>query len=147
MTACSWTPVEDRPVQGTQRTSPNLPSQTVVRLAKAQLGIPYRYGGSNPKQGFDCSGLVYYTHNKAGVDVPRTSEQQYRAATPVASGDLKPGDLLFYRTNGRLVSHVGIYVGNRQFIHAPNRKGAVRFAKIDEKFWTQRFVGAGRFTQ
>ncbi|MEM7284078.1 MAG: NlpC/P60 family protein [Pseudomonadota bacterium] len=70
----------------------------------------------------------------------------HRAATPVASGSLRPGDLLFYRTTGSRVSHVGIYVGDRKFIHAPNAKGTVRFASIDDRFWSKRFAGAGRFT-
>lgn len=142
LNACSWGPVLDAPVE-------NSPSgyqgSSLVKVTERQIGIPYRFGGSSPKQGFDCSGLVFYAHKQLGISVPRTSSEQFQASSPVKSGDLRPGDLLFYRTQGQKVSHVGVYVGGRRFLHAPNSGGRVRYAHLDDAFWSNRFAGAGRF--
>ena len=93
--------------------------QYVVRTAQSMIGKPYRYGGDSPSRGFDCSGLVQYSHRVAGIDVPRTSTQQHRSARAIALHDLQPGDLLFFRIQGK-TGHVGIYLGEGRFVHAPS---------------------------
>lgn len=113
----------------------------IVQLAERLLGIPYRYGGTTPR-GFDCSGLVFYVHQKLGIAVPRTAREQFRAARKVPPERLQPGDLLFFKLGQGW--HVGIYQGDGHFIHAPTSRGRVRREKLNG-FWQRRFVGAGRF--
>ena len=115
----------------------------VVTLAQGVLGSPYKYGGSSPR-GFDCSGLVYYTHNKLGISVPRTTRDQAKHANTLRLSDVEPGDILFFKIYGNRISHVGIYTGNNQFIHAPKSGKYVSYASIDDPFWRQRLVKAGR---
>jgi len=124
---------------------PSANGQRVVKEARSLLGIPYRYGGASPRQGFDCSGLVQYVHHQVGVEVPRTSEDLYRAATPVSRHALRPGDLVFFHTYGRKwVSHVGIYIGKGKFIHAPSSGKKVSTANLNDKYWRKHYTGAGR---
>lgn len=111
--------------------------------AEARIGAPYRYGGSGP-DAFDCSGLVAYAYASAGIKLPRTAAAQFAAATPVRRSDLEPGDLVFFRVSGRDVSHVGIYAGNDEFVDAPQSGGRVRTARLDDEWYSQRYVGAGR---
>ena len=114
--------------------------QVVVRTATSLAGSPYRYGGRGPDE-FDCSGLVYYSYQAAGFNVPRTSAQQFRASTPVGIDEARPGDLLFFRYGGK-VSHVGIYLGDQRFVHAPSTGGQVSVASLRETHYRDRFVGA-----
>lgn len=116
----------------------------VVLAAMSMIEVPYRAGGATPA-GFDCSGLVYYVYRQAGITVPRSTQEQYRNANPVTMEALQPGDLLFYRLNTREVSHVGIFVGNGRFIHAPSRGKQVSYANMADAYWRQNFVGAGRY--
>jgi hypothetical protein len=118
--------------------------KAVLSTAVAQLGQPYRYGGSAPGQGFDCSGLVHYAHTKAVRPVPRTSGELYRRAQPKDSDELTPGDLVFFRTSST-PSHVGIYLGKGQFLHAPYTGEAVRTESLLQGYWRDRFIGAGHF--
>lgn len=120
------------------------PGRALLQAAESRIGAPYRYGGAGP-DAFDCSGLVAYAHRQIGIRVPRTAAQQYEEATPVARGELRPGDLVFFRLSGREVGHVGIYAGEDRFVHAPQTGGAVRFASLGDDWYRQRFVGAGRF--
>ena len=119
------------------------PGRAVLQAAESRIGAPYRYGGAGP-DAFDCSGLVTYAHREVGIPVPRTAAQQFAAATPVARTDLRPGDLVFFRLDGREVSHVGIYAGDDRFVHAPQRGGHVRVASLDEEHFRRSFAGAGR---
>jgi cell wall-associated NlpC family hydrolase len=119
------------------------PGRAVLQAAESRLGAPYRYGGAGP-DAFDCSGLVTYAYRQLGVFVPRTAAGQFAAATPVPRGDLRPGDLVFFRLGGREVSHVGIYAGDDRFVHAPQSGGQVRMASLDDDYFRQRFAGAGR---
>lgn len=122
--------------------------QLVIKTAKDMLGVKYRFGGASPKRGFDCSGLVQYSHKIAGVDLPRTTREQFRAAKRVSLKYLKAGDLVFFKTTpSRSVSHVGIYLGNNKFIHAPSSGKRVKISSIKEKYWRKRYAGAGRFNQ
>lgn len=119
------------------------PGSTLLLAAQSRIGAPYRYGGSGP-DAFDCSGLVSYAYQQIGVAVPRTAAQQFAAATPVQRGELRPGDLVFFRLQSREVSHVGIYAGDGRFVHAPQRGGNVRMASLDDDFFRRSFAGAGR---
>lgn len=109
------------------------------------LGIAYRLGGNTPTSGFDCSGLVRYVFQTAvGLDLPRRAEEISRIGSKIDRSDLKPGDLVFYKTLRKTFSHVGIYLGNNRFIHAPSSGGAVRVDDMTQSYWTARFNGARR---
>ncbi len=113
--------------------------------ALSLVGIRYRYGGNSPEQGLDCSGLVRYVFREAGgTDLPRTSQEMSRRGEPVDKQDLQPGDLVFFNTLNRAFSHVGIYLGNNQFIHAPSAGRNVRVENMDMNYWKARFNGARR---
>ncbi len=115
----------------------------VIRHARDMIGKPYRFGGTTPR-GFDCSGLVFYSYQKAGIVVPRTTREQYQFAQPVPEDQLQPGDLLFFRLNKSSVSHVAIYVGDGEFIHAPSTGKRVTQTSMDDPFWRPRLVRTGR---
>jgi cell wall-associated NlpC family hydrolase len=109
------------------------------------LGLPYKYGGSTPQTGFDCSGLVRWVFGEAlGMNLPRRAEELSQVGAPVTMDQLKPGDLVFYNTLRRTFSHVGIYLGNNRFIHAPSSGGGVRIEEVTTPYWSQRFNGARR---
>ena len=120
------------------------PGLALLQAAESRIGAPYRYGGAGP-EAFDCSGLVAYAYQQVGISVPRTAAQQFAVATPVARRDLRPGDLVFFRLSGREVGHVGIYAGDDRFVHAPQSGGSVRIGSLEDEWYRQRFVGAGRF--
>ena len=105
------------------------------------VGVPYRYGGESP-DGFDCSGLVQYAYRSAGVSVPRTSRDQLRASSPVPLADAAAGDLVFFQSKD--FSHVGIYLGQGRFVHAPATGRAVAIASFNEAYYRRNFVRAGR---
>lgn len=115
----------------------------IVRLSEAELGIPYAYGGDTPR-GFDCSGLVYYVYRRVGLKVPRDANAQRDASRPVPRHDLRPGDLVFFEILGHVQLHVGIYVGDGRFIHAPQTGQFVAYGRLDNPYWQTRFVGGGR---
>ena len=117
-------------------------SEIVIR-AISLLGAPYKFGGAGPKA-FDCSGLVSFIHEEVGIAVPRTAAEQYRAATPVPIEELEPGDLLFFKTRGSTISHVAIYAGSNRFVHAPKAGHNIELRMMDDGYYKQRFVGAGR---
>lgn len=116
--------------------------KSILQRANNMLGKPYRYGGRSPKRGFDCSGLVYYSFNS---QVPRSSRAQYRASQAVKKNQLRPGDLVFFKLGFSKVSHVGIYTGKGQFIHAPSTGKQVMRSSLSEDFWRKRFLRGGRF--
>lgn len=113
-----------------------------ARVALRQVGVPYRYGGATTA-GFDCSGLVQFAYAGAGKTLPRTAAAQWRHARPVADPDMQPGDILFFSIEGKM-SHVGLYLGARQFVHAPSTGRTVTVASLDADFYRQAFIGAGR---
>lgn len=106
------------------------------------LGIDYKYGGTTTK-GFDCSGFVGYVFDKFKIDLPRTSSSMYAEGSKVKREDLRPGDLVFFNTSGKGVSHVGIYVGNNKFAHASTSKGT-RIDSLGMDYYNDRYVGAKR---
>jgi len=127
----------------TPRGSATDPGAAALLAAESRIGTPYRYGGSGP-DAFDCSGLVAYAYQQAGVALPRTAAQQYALARPLPRAELRPGDLVFFRWSGREVSHVGIYAGDGKFVHAPQTGGQVRTANLDDEWYRERYAGAGR---
>lgn len=113
--------------------------------AMSLIGIHYRRGGSSPEHGLDCSGLVRYVFRQAqGTELPRTSAELSQVGQHVDKQDLQPGDLVFFNTLRRTFSHVGIYLGDNKFIHAPSSGGAVRIENMDMSYWKARFNGARR---
>ncbi|WP_339528015.1 C40 family peptidase [Pseudomonas mucidolens] len=124
----------------------NQQSSKVLSRAVNVLGTPYRWGGSSPSKGFDCSGLVKYAFNDvASVDLPRTSNAMASGhGQKVNRKDLKPGDLLFFKLKSRRVNHVAIYLGNDRFIHAPRRGKTVSIDTLKKPFWSKNYVIAKR---
>lgn len=113
--------------------------------AMSLVGIHYRLGGSSPEHGLDCSGLVRYVFRQAtGTELPRTSAELSQVGEHIDKKDLQPGDLVFFNTLRRAFSHVGIYLGDNKFIHAPSAGGAVRIESMDLAYWKARFNGARR---
>lgn len=109
------------------------------------LGIDYQNGGRTPKTGFDCSGLVAHVFYEAyGVRLPHNARAQSEIGTPVRRAELLPGDLVFYDTLNRPYSHVGIYLGDGRFIHAPKSGSQVRVERMEVRYWVERFNGARR---
>ncbi len=116
----------------------------IARVAAQLVGTPYHFGGAD-LQGFDCSGLAVYVHERAGVEIPRTADAQRHAALPVSPEALSPGDLVFFRIRSRRVNHVGIYAGDGRFIHAPHSGASVSYGNLHDAYYHNHFAGAGRF--
>ena len=117
----------------------------LVNGALTLIGVPYRRGGTSAETGFDCSGFVRSIYQQtAGLLLPRRAEQQAAATQRIDKADLKPGDLVFFNTMRRAFSHVGIYVGNGKFIHAPKPGAEVRVEDLGVSYWARRFDGARR---
>ena len=117
----------------------------LVMQAMGLLGVPYKRGGTSEEKGFDCSGFVRYMYEKSvGLVLPRRAEEQAKVTEEISRSELKPGDLVFFNTLKRTFSHVGIYVGDGKFIHAPRPGKAVRVDDMREAYWQKRFNGARR---
>jgi cell wall-associated NlpC family hydrolase len=116
----------------------------LVGYALSLRGIPYKFGGTTPN-GFDCSGYTGYVFAKYGIHLPRTSYEQIKVGTEVSKGDLKPGDLVFFSTYSKGPSHVGIYIGGGQFVHASN--SGTRTTSLNDSYYAGRFVGARRVSK
>jgi cell wall-associated NlpC family hydrolase len=115
----------------------------IADVAMGMVGTRYRYGGTDPKQGFDCSGLVFYAYGQAGYQVPRTSQELFRAARKISVGDADPGDLMFFQDQTKL-SHVGIYLGEGLFVHAPASGQNVAVSSLDSPYYQEHLVAVGR---
>ena len=117
--------------------------QTIVRAAVSSVGAPYRWGGTSPDSGFDCSGLVRYAYDRAGILVPRQSAHLYRQGRPVPFKDLLPGDMVFFSSpKEKKPIHVGIFIGRNQFIHAPGKGRTVKIAALDNPYFRRHYIGA-----
>ena len=116
---------------------------TLVATALEFRGVPYVNGGSTPS-GFDCSGFVQYVFSQHGTALPREVRDQYRTGRRVGVNEVRPGDLVFFQTVSRGASHVGVAIGNGQFVHAPSSRGVVRVERYDGSYWSMRLVGARR---
>lgn len=115
----------------------------IVGTARRFIGTPYRWGGTSPDEGFDCSGLTMVVYQLNGLKLPRSSRQQYRAGIPIGRDELLHGDLVFFATaGGRRISHVGIYVGKGRFIHAPGRGKRIRTSLLTRRYYKSRYMGA-----
>lgn len=121
------------------------PVQLLTRVANGLRDIRYRRGGRSPTTGFDCSGFVRYVFQQGvGAELPNTSAAQFQFGHAVERDQLRSGDLVFFRTRGKRVSHVGIYLGEGRFIHAPSSGKTVGVSSLSERYWSQRFAGARR---
>ena len=120
-------------------------AQALTSSAFDLIGIRYKWGGTTPENGLDCSGLVQFVFQQVtGVTLPRSAKEMSRLGDKVALKELQPGDLVFFNTRRFAYSHVGIYLGDNQFIHAPRRGREVEVATIDKSYWQKRFDGARR---
>ncbi len=151
-------PINADPLDDLLEHLPSIPDPTPLALqpiAKLQeaaisalsfVGKPYVFGGSNPDVGFDCSGLVQYVLLQAGIKkLPRTSLEMYEHSSSIDKDNLVVGDLLFFQTNNtNKINHVGIYVGEGRFIHAPSSGNFVRLDKLEQSYWQKAFVGGRR---
>lgn len=146
MTGCSSPIKESTSYQVPKITLPETEARKkVVEQAINQIGKEYQLGGVSPKDGFDCSGLVFYTYLQAGKLLPRKSEDQYIYSQKIKQP--KQGDLVFFSTNSKSknIDHVGIYLGDDLFIHAPGKKKTVSTSKLTEPYWQNRIKGIGSY--
>ncbi len=119
--------------------------QEVLLNAVSLKGVHYRYGGTSPETGFDCSGFVRYVFREAAnISLPHNARAISQIGNMIAPDQLQPGDLVFYNTMKSAFSHVGIYLGNNRFIHAPSSGGGIRVVDMDDAYWSKRFDGARR---
>ena len=142
-----------KPADTVPGTTPSVPvgsqnGQLIVETAKKYLGIPYVYGGSSPS-GFDCSGLVQYVFRELGVSINRVAADQTAHGTPVSKENLLPGDVVFFHNTAKYstINHVGIYVGDGNFIHAPQTGDVVKITTLDSGYYARTFVAARRILE
>ncbi len=142
-------PVEDPPPinKPPQKSGDRDMGYIAARTAERFVGIPYQWGGDTVVDGMDCSGFVRAVYNLCGINIPRTSRDQYKTGNPVAKSTLKDGDLVFFGASASNINHVGIYVGDGKFVHAPKRGEDIKTASVDESYFERRFVGARRYFQ
>ena len=130
-------------VVSSRALEPTPQGKEVVMYALSLIGTDYRFGGKNPEAGLDCSGMVSYIYNQATpVKVSGSAADIARKGRSVARQSLRPGDLVFFNTLNRPRSHVGIYIGDRRFVHAPSRNGQVRIERLDSSYFASRFEEA-----
>ncbi|CAJ0782662.1 MULTISPECIES: C40 family peptidase [Ralstonia] len=152
LSACSSTPTRSTAsrdaglrTRGTPIHDPSAGLEEISIEAMALVGTPYRYGGNTPDSGFDCSGLVrYVVQRAASVNLPRTAAEMGRRGSSLDRRDVASGDLVFFNTTGQPNSHVGIYVGQNRFVHAPATGGTVRLEDMTKSYWASRYMGARR---
>jgi cell wall-associated NlpC family hydrolase len=144
MSACSSPAVQDAP-RGLARETvarPHTVGEKAAAIAYAQVGVPYRYGGASA-QGFDCSGLVHYAYGRAGKPVARTTRGLWSGTNSVRRSELQVGDLVFFDIEGKM-SHVGLYLGNQRFVHAPSSGRTVTVESLNSPFYASAFIRGGR---
>ncbi len=128
-----------------QSPSERSPS-AIVQKTREYIGYPYYFGGDQPEQGFDCSGLVKYVFASFGRELPHSASLQFKISKRIPPREAQPGDLVFFDITGKGISHVGIYIGQMKFIHAPKPKQKVGIASMNIPYWQKRFRGVGRLT-
>jgi len=118
---------------------------SVITYALSLQGVPYRYGKDSPEEGFDCSGFVKHVYEKQGITLPRTVRDMASSLPQISKNDVHSGDLVFFNTSGKSFSHVGIYVNDDKFIHAPSqRTGKVLVSSLKNHYWHKHYTGARR---
>jgi cell wall-associated NlpC family hydrolase len=138
------TPADAEPVATANNSITDL-RKALIAMAMNLRDIRYVRGGHDPSTGFDCSGFVRYVFAHAiGMQLPTNSASQFLAGLKVKRADMKPGDLVFFHTHGRRISHVGIYISDGRFIHSPATGKSVEISSLDEAYWSKRFAGAKR---
>lgn len=148
VSACAGTATYDAPPprpaheRGPAHEASTSVGERAAVIAVRQVGVPYRYGGDG-RDGFDCSGLVHFAYARAGVPIPRTTAALWKAMRPVGKHELEVGDLLFFDIAGK-VSHVGMYIGERRFVHAPSSGREVTIAELDSDYYRRAFLRGGR---
>ena len=145
---CAGSPVEpaaeaSRRVTVEPRIADAAVGGAIADVAMGMVGTRYLFGGTDPLKGFDCSGLVYYAYGQAGYRVPRTSQELFRAVRKISVNDADPGDLMFFQDQTKL-SHVGIYLGDGLFVHAPASGQNVAVGSLDSAYYQQHLVAVGR---
>jgi hypothetical protein len=136
-----------KPVSKVRKINPRKSLRmNIVKTAHRFIGTPYQWGGESATRGFDCSGLTMTVYRLNGLALPRNSRSQFHTGTRIKRDNLQKGDLVFFATDGRRrVSHVGIYTGRNQFVHAPGRGKRIRISSMTNKYYKQRFMGARRY--
>ena len=133
-----------QPMPAGRQVSQNEADQ-LIGSAMSLLGVAYRFGGTSPTTGMDCSAFMQYIFRRTmQVNLPRTSSEQAKVGTQVSRSALQPGDMVFFNTSGRRISHVGLYIGNDRFIHAPRTGKNIEITSLSNKYWTSRYVTARR---
>jgi cell wall-associated NlpC family hydrolase len=135
------------PIQAEESLSDSMAAQAKPLLkAISMIGTPYKFGGNNPEKGVDCSGFVKHVYKEsANISLPRSARDMSKEGDAVAKDELAPGDLVFFNTRKRPNSHVGIYAGNGEFVHAASSKTKqVTVSRMDQSYWAARFNGARR---
>lgn len=155
-TGSSQAPAAAAPAPAPQQSSaPADEAGDLIMNAMSLIGVSYRFGGNSPTQGLDCSGFMQYIFRRSmGITLPRTSAEMARVGQQVDRANLKPGDMVFFRTaGGGRISHVGMYIGNDRFIHAPRTGKDIEITSLSSRYWSSKYATArrvsrsGRFTQ
>jgi len=134
---------EEYPAAQTWRYDESELREELVKTARRFLGVPYQWGGTSIREGFDCSGLTMAVYQLNGLDLPRSSREQWKAGQEINRSELRKGDLVFFATaGGRRVSHVGIYAGDGRFLHAPGEGRTIRSAALSNPYFSSRYLGA-----
>jgi cell wall-associated NlpC family hydrolase len=127
-----------------QSSTASTTATAVINTAQQYMGVPYVWGGSTPA-GFDCSGFTQYVLKQNGINIPRTAAEQYQSGVSIMKSNLKVGDLVFFTTYKPGASHVGFYLGDGKFVHASSGAKQVTISSLDEKYFTERYIGARRY--
>ncbi len=139
----SLTPEQAAPAASSRQAGLSRVGHEVTLYALGLVDTGYRFGGKNPDAGLDCSGMVSYVFGQAaGVNLKGNAADIARAGRPVKRGELRPGDLVFFNTRNAPFSHVGIYIGDNRFVHAPSTNGRVRIDQMNARYYAQRFDAA-----
>ena len=145
LVGCSTAPKEHDIPSSSKSANSNAGGMKIQTYAESLLGIPYKYGGATPRTGFDCSGFAMYVHKKNGITIPRVARDQFKSGQQIARYALQSGDLVFFETYRKGASHVGIYIGDNQFIHSPNRGKDIRTESLANSYFEPRYLGARRY--
>jgi len=147
VSGCAGSPTTNGPVEArAAKPGASRPAGIATRAAAValdQVGTPYRYGGQSPASGFDCSGLVHYAYLSAGRALPRTTSRLWSHTKRVSRGNLRAGDLVFFSIEGKM-QHVGLYIGDDRFVHAPSTGRTVSVESLSTPFYRAALLGGGR---